>query len=312
VDRRQFLSSSARVFGAGVFLPWTRVWAEGAAADGQAPASDSFPDLVVARGGAKVATERALAAIGGMERFVQPGQVVVVKPNASFQTVPDMGATTHPEVLAAVLAACLEAGARRVLVVDHTMRKPERCFERTGTADTVAGFKGAKLVALDDPKHFREVEVEAGSALRKTEIAAVIQKADVFINLPTAKSHAATGVSFGFKNLMGLVWDRTRFHNDLDLHAGIADLGTVLRPQLTILDAVRILKTGGPTGPGDVQALDSVVAGVDPVAVDAYAVGLSAWNGQTYRPEQVAHLRHAASHGLGTLDLDTLRVQEVG
>jgi uncharacterized protein (DUF362 family) len=300
------------VVGAGVLFPWARAWAQRPAEQGQASSPDSFPDLVVARGGAKVATERALTAIGGMERFVRPGQVVIVKPNASFQTVPDMGATTHPEVLAAVLVACLEAGARRVLVVDHTMRKSERCFERNGTADTVAGFKEAKLVALDDPKHFREIEVGGASALRKTEIAAVVQKADVFINLPTAKSHTATGVSFGFKNLMGLVWDRTRFHNDLDLHAGIADLGTVLRPQLTILDAVRVLKTGGPTGPGDVQALDSVVAGVDPVAVDAYAVGLSVWNGQTYRPEQVAHLRHAASLGLGNLDLETLRVQEVG
>jgi uncharacterized protein (DUF362 family) len=246
-----------------------------------------------------------------MRRFVKPGHVVAIKPNASFETHPDLGATTHPDLLAAVLEACFEAEARRVLVVDHTMTQPERCFERSGAADAVSGFPKAKLVSLDSEKSYREVDVPAGKVLHTTQIPVVLQKADVFINLPTAKSHSATGMSLGLKNLMGLVWDRHCFHNDMDLHAAIADLGTVLRPHLTILDAMRILKTGGPRGPGQVDPFNGVVAGVDPVAVDAYGVGLSPWNGQTYRADQVAHLRHAARHGLGTLKLDTLWIEEL-
>ena len=97
----------------------------------------------------------------------------------------------------------------------------------------------------------------------------------------------------------------------MDLHLAIADLATVLRPQLTILDAMRILKPGGPSGPGAVDPYNGVIAGVDPVAVDAYGVGLSTWNGQTYRPNQLTHLRHAASHGLGTLEIGELRVEEL-
>jgi len=114
------------------------------------------------------------------------------------------------------------------------------------------------------------------------------------------------------KNLMGLIWDRQRFHHDMDLHQAVADLATVLRPQLTILDAIRILKTGGPAGPGDVETFDGVIAGVDPVAVDAYGVTLSTWNRQTLRPDQVGYIRHAAAHGVGTSTIDELEVVELG
>jgi uncharacterized protein (DUF362 family) len=278
---------------------------------GAAGAQVEYPDVVMAKGDPAEATRKALAEIGGMERFVRPNQVVVIKPNASFPREPDWGATTHPDVLAAVIEACLAAEARRVLVVDHTMVGAERCFKLSGTAEAVSGFKKAKLVSLDDKKAYREVEVPAGKALRSTEIPVVLQKADVFINLPTAKSHAATGVSLGLKNLMGLVWDRHRYHNEMDLHQAIADLGTVLRPQLTIIDAVRILKTGGPTGPGDVLDFGGVIAGTDPVAVDAYGAGLSSWNGRTYEPGHVTHLKHAYDHGLGEIRIEKLKISEL-
>ncbi len=310
MNRRRFLIRSAQIAGGSLLFPWTRLIAQPQTPDSTS-AVPAFPDLVLARGEVRTATHAAVEAIGGMRRFVAPGQVVVVKPNASFECPPDWGGTTHPDVLRGVIEECLEAGARRVLVVDHTMMGPASCFERTGTADAVSEFSDAKLVSLDDEKMYREVSVPAGQSLHKARIPAVLQKADVFINLPTAKSHQSTGVSFGLKNLMGLVWDRHRFHNRLDLHMAIADLATVLRPHLTILDAVRILKTGGPRGPGDVEPFDGVGAGTDPVAMDAYAVGLSTWNGRTYRPNQVAYIRHAEAHGLGTSKLESLTIREM-
>jgi uncharacterized protein (DUF362 family) len=97
----------------------------------------------------------------------------------------------------------------------------------------------------------------------------------------------------------------------MDLHVGIADLATILRPHLTILDAIHILKTGGPTGPGEVEEADIVIAGVDPVAVDAVGVGLSTWNRETLTPEAVGYIRHAAARGLGSMRLDTLRIADL-
>ncbi len=312
MKRRYFLSAGARLIGAGLLLPPARLL-DVAHADTPAEAGAADPpDLVLARGEPRSAVAAALAAVGGMERFVKPDQVVIVKPNASFPRPPELGATTHPDVLSAVIDACLGAGARRVLVVDHTMSDPQRCFQINGTEAAVAAFTKAKLVSLDKEKTYRPVAVPAGKALHETAIPAAVQKADVLINLPTAKSHSATGVSFGIKNLMGLIWNRECFHQDMDLHQGVADLATVLKPQLTILDAAVILKTGGPQGPGQTDPFGGVVVGTDPVAVDAYGTGLATWNSMTLRPEQVAYLRYAAEHGLGTLDLTSLRVEELG
>jgi uncharacterized protein (DUF362 family) len=325
MDRRRFLNRSARWLASGLLLPGAFLSADGILAsvpadpDTPSPGSspdtagqepNSFPDLVVAKGEPREATMKAIALIGGMARFVRSGQVVVLKPNAGFDAPPEWGATTHPEVVAAVIDACIQAGARRVLILDHTLHPSERCFKRTGLEAAVAAFPKAKLVSMDDPKAYVEIPVPSGVALRTTQIPLAVQKADLLINLPTAKSHSATGVSLGLKNLMGLVWDRRVFHQEIDLHQGIADLATVLRPQLTILAALRILKTGGPTGPGDVDPQNKVIAGIDPVAVDAFGVGLSTWNRETLRPDQVGYIRYAAQHGLGTMKLDSLRIVE--
>jgi uncharacterized protein (DUF362 family) len=269
------------------------------------------PDLVVAKGEPQAALTQALDAIGGMGRFVKANDVVVVKPNASFVAAPSWGATTHPDVLSAVVRASLDAGARRVLVVDHTMSAGERCFQRSGTTAAVGAFTKAKLVSLDEQKLYEEVVIPEARALHKTEIAKVVLKADVFINVPTAKAHAATEASFGLKNLMGLVWDRHTFHNDIDVHAGIADLATVLKPHLTILDAMNILKTRGPAGPGDTMSFGGLIVGTDPVAVDAYGVGLSTWNQQTYKPAHIDHIRLAAEQGVGCMDLESLNILEL-
>jgi uncharacterized protein (DUF362 family) len=302
VDRRRFLASGIGALGAGLVLgrasgPW---------------AQDAPPDLAVARGEARAAVGRALEALGGIGRFVQADQVVVIKPNASFEAPPAWGATTHPDVLGAVIEACLAAGARRVLVADHTMGNAERCFQRTGTAAAVAAFPKAKLVSLDDETAYAPIDVPAGRSLRRTQVPVLVQKADVLINLPKAKSHAATGVSLGLKNLMGLVWDRHVFHQSMDLHQGIADLATVLRPALTVLDATVVLKTGGPNGPGDTESPGMIVAGADPVAVDAYGAGLCAWNQRVYLPEQVEFIRRAVDLGLGRMKLDALRIAQIG
>jgi uncharacterized protein (DUF362 family) len=269
------------------------------------------PDLVLAKGEPHTALARALAAIGGMGRFVKAKDLVVVKPNASFVAAPTWGATTHPEVLSAVVRACLDAGARRVLVVDHTMAAGERCFQRSGTTAAVGAFTKAKLVSLDEQKLYEEVAIPEAKALHRTEIARAVLKADVFINVPTAKAHAATEASFGLKNLMGLVWDRHTFHNDMDVHTGIADLATVLKPHLTILDAMNILKTRGPAGPGDTVSFGGVIVGTDPVAVDAHGVGLSTWNQQTYTPAQIDHIRLTAERGVGRMDLESLNILEL-
>ena len=130
----------------------------------------------------------------------------------------------------------------------------------------------------------------------------------MLISLPVAKSHSATGVSLGIKGNLGLNWDRRWMHNSADFNQTIADLATIVRPDLTIVDAIRALTTRGPQGPGKVANLNTIVAGRDPVAVDSYAVSLTPWYNQSMAGKNVKHLLLASEMGLGEIDITKLNV----
>jgi uncharacterized protein (DUF362 family) len=107
---------------------------------------------------------------------------------------------------------------------------------------------------------------------------------------------------------MGLILDRYSFHSKYNINQALADLATVIKPQLTILDATRALVSGGPGGPGEVQKPNLIIAGIDPVAVDSYAVSIAPWYGQNFKGRQVEHLLVAHQRGLGKIDLEQLRI----
>jgi uncharacterized protein (DUF362 family) len=124
-------------------------------------------------------------------------------------------------------------------------------------------------------------------------------EADVHIALPVAKSHSGAGFTGAVKGQMGLIETRKPFHWRYDLHQAIADIGTHLRPQLCIMDALAIMATDGPRGPGEIIKADTLIAGTDPVAVDAAAVRLVPLHGKKVDPKRIRHLQAAASMGLG-------------
>ena len=270
-------------------------------------AKDDY-DLVVINGDPAAATRKALEAMGGISRFVKKGQRVVLKPNMSFNNPPDRASTTHPLVVATVAEACLEAGAQRVAVLDYPLRKGELCLERSGIRDACKSIKGVHVAALEERKFFREIRVPQGKVFDRVEVMNEALECDVLINLPQAKSHSATGVSLGIKGLMGLIWDRWSFHSKYDIDQALADLATVIKPQLTILDATRALVSGGPGGPGEVVKPNLIIAGIDPVAVDSYAVSIAPWYGQNFKGRQVKHLLMANQRGLGKVDLDQMKI----
>lgn len=266
------------------------------------------PDLAVISGDPAAATRKALETLGGMSRFVQKGQRVVLKPNMSFASGPDRASNTHPGVVLTVAQMCLEAGAERVMVLDYPLQTAELCLRRAGVADACKELKNVYVQTITDRKFFREVKVPQGKVLDKVEIMKEVLDSQVLISIPVAKSHSTTGVSMGIKGLMGLIWDRGSFHGRYNINQALADLATVLRPQLTVLDATRALTTGGPGGPGEVVRPNLVVAGIDPVAVDSYGVTVASWYGQQFKGRQVEHIMAAHQRGLGKIDLDQLKI----
>jgi uncharacterized protein (DUF362 family) len=265
-------------------------------------------DLVVISGDPVGATKKALEAMGGISRFVKKGQRVVLKPNMSFARTPEFSATTHPLVVATVAQACMNAGAQQVLVLDHTLHRAELCLERTGIQEACKNISGVHVLAIQERKFYREIKIPQGKVLERVEVIKEVLEAPVLINLPVAKSHSATGVSMGMKGLMGLIWDRESFHSQYNINQAIADLGTLIKPQLTILDATRALTSGGPGGPGEVKKPNLIIAGIDPVAVDSYGVSIVPWYGQNFKGRQVEHLLVAHQRGLGQIDIERLTV----
>ena len=269
------------------------------------------PGIVVATGSPAAATRAAVAALGGMERFVKRGNKVVIKPNMSFPNPPEWGTTTHPEVVRELTTLCIKAGAASVLVLDNPLRSAELCIERSGVRSVCAGIPQTRVESITQPDLFREVRVPKGKVLTSTMIMKQALDADVLITAPVAKSHSASGVSLALKGMMGLIYDRKTFHMDLDLNIAVVDLCTVLVPKLTLIDATRVLSDGGPGGPGKVISLNKIVASTDMVAADAMAVELCTWYGRKFKASQVKHIKEAHERGLGNMDTAGQVVKEV-
>lgn len=266
------------------------------------------PIIGVVHGDKSKLVAPAVDLLGGIKNFVKTGDVVCIKPNLSFASNTDCGATTSPGMVKQMVQLCLDAGAKKIFVVDHTIQDPILCVERSRIEEAIIDKK-VSLVTLQQERQYTEVEVPSGKQLSTIQIPKIIQDVDLLINMPTAKSHSATGVSLGIKNLMGLIWDRGYLHR-VNLHQAIAELATVIKPGLTVVDATRALTSGGPGGPGKTVILDTAVAGTDLVAVDSYTVGIAQWYKKSWTGNQVKYIKAAADLGLGEIDKARMQIKE--
>ncbi len=304
MDRRSFIRTGIGTVG-GLLLPWERHLASTSSVSSKAK-------VWIAEGLPQEAVRQLVKAVGGLEAIIPVNGVVLLKPNIAFPAPPEWGVTTDPEFLDAIIGTCFDAGARRVIVTDHPVgASPEKNLVRSGIGAVCDKWDNAKLLIPDGAQYYRPYEVPQGKALKTTQVLKSLDKVDLFINLPTAKHHSATGVSLGLKNLMGLIQDRVPFHSEFDLHQGIADLASVIRPGITFLDARYCLLSGGPTGPGQVEQAGKYLAGFDPVAVDAIGVEQARWEGRIQKGSGIPHLVKANELGLGEVRRDLIDVIEL-
>ncbi len=263
------------------------------------------PDLLVVQGAPpSELVKTAILGLGGIGRFVSRGAVVVVKPNIGWDRRPEYAATTNPEVVASVVRLCYEAGARSVKVFDRTCNDARRCYAQSGIGEAAAQ-EGADVSFMDERK-FKDFKI-GGMVLKKWSLYTEIFEADSIINIPVAKTHGLADLTMAMKNWMGVMggW-RGRIHQRLD--ESLVDLARVIKPTLTILDAVRILTANGPQGGSlkDVKTLNTIIAGVDQVTVDSYGATLFGMEGSS-----LGYLRLAQAEGLGNADLSRAKITRI-
>src|SRR5512142_2164123 len=248
----------------------------------------------------------ALAALGGIERFVRPGQDVIIKPNicVDYHTA-EFAATTNPQVVATLVTLCLGAGARRVRVMDMPFGgTPSTAYAISGIEEAVKAAGGE--MEIMSPVKFTEFDMPVGKDIKSWKSYRDIIETDVLSGVPIAKHHSLARLSIGSKNLLGLVGAPNQIHQNLAQR--IADLISVIRPTLTVIDAYRILMDHDPTGCSlnDVKQANTIIASHDLVAADSYGATLFGLTGA-----EIPYIKKSAEMGLGTMDLNSVKVEEV-
>ncbi|MEE4243514.1 MAG: DUF362 domain-containing protein [Desulfopila sp.] len=301
MNRRTFLQNALLwSAGAGVQVPLFHIPVKFAVAQSQ-------PEVAVVTGmDYEKLVHHLFTMLGGMEHFVKKGDTVVIKPNIGWDRNMEQAANTNPLVVRTMAELALAAGAERVKIFDRTCNEKRRCYVNSGMQQAIDDL-GDSRVRLEhiDTRKFLELDIKKGKSLTRWEVYRDALEADCYINVPIAKHHGLSRLTLGLKNSMGVIGgNRGSLH--FNLPQKLADLATVLRPTLTVVDATRILLRNGPQGGrlDDVKKIDTLIATTDPVAADAYATTLFG-----LRPDQIESTVAAYRMGLGEMDPAKMRIR---
>ena len=276
--------------------------------------NDECELAMVIGGEPDVMFQKAIAAFGGMGKFVKSGQKVVIKPNIGWDKTPELAANTNPILVAEMVKQCREAGASEVVVFDRTVDNWQNCYKSSGIEDAVKKAGGV-VVPSGSESDYEEVDLPEGISLKKAKIHKALINCDVWFNVPVLKTHGGAKLTISLKNYMGIVWDRRIFHN-IALHQCIADCATYeKKPALNIVDAYRAMKAGGPRGRSEADAvlLKGLIVSPDIVAADTAAMNLfnTISDAEKMDLDKVEHIKMAEKLGLGKTDLAKLKVERI-
>lgn len=242
------------------------------------------------------ATVKGIEAMGGISRFVKTNDTVLIKPNIGWDRAPEQAGNTNPQVVAALIDLSFQAGAKRVNIFDITCNDAKRCY-RTSGIEEAAKAHGANIYFPDEWNSV-EAHFDYASPLENWPILKDALECDVFINAPILKNHALTRLTLSMKNLMGICGgNRGIIHQNIGQK--LVDLTDFINPDLTVIDAYRVLMRNGPSGGNlaDVKRYDTIILSRDPVLADIYAarlVGIDPWT--------ISYLNAARERGFGVLD----------
>ena len=317
LGRREFLSRAGKA-GISIAAAGTVAYllydSEGPKPGGKAEELVTLPDfsipqiagqtISVVQGSDRVETlNKAIELLGGIERFVKPGETVAIKPNVAFASPPMLGATARPELVAEVVRLCYSRGkARQVIVADNPINDPASCFMLSGIGKA-ASEAGAKVIL---PKNhlFKNTTLAGGKLIKNWPIFfGPFEKIDKLIGIAPVKHHHRSGASMTMKNWYGLLGGRRNiFHQDINTI--IAELAMMVSPTLVILDGTEVMMTNGPTGGSisDLRRANTLIAGCDMVAADSYGCSLL-----DLKVSDLPYLAKAEKAGAGTTDYKSLK-----
>jgi uncharacterized protein (DUF362 family) len=270
--------------------------------------AQDFPDLVAVKGtDVKLMYKLALESLGGLGRFVKSGQTVLIKPNMGWAIGPQMAANTSPELMTCLIENALALGAKKVSVFDNTCDNWRSAYSDSGL-EQASKDAGAEVAPANQEKYFQTVAVPGAAHLKEISYHELYLEADVIINVPVLKHHGGAKMTAALKNLMGAVWDRWSMHRN-GLDETIPEVFLYKKPALNIVEAQRVMLSGGPRGHRDSKylAAQMLLASPDPVAVDSASAKIISEAGIS----EPGYIAQAAKIGVGVADLSSLNIQRL-
>jgi uncharacterized protein (DUF362 family) len=234
---------------------------------------------------------------------------VLIKPNLCLSQSNDTGVTTSIQTVEFFCQALIDEGVKKIIIADHTLGQTAD-FQASDWYELPKKYPEVKFVLANEERMFEPRTVE-GKLLKTIAVLKLLSRADLLLNIATAKHHSGTHVSLAVKNLMGCIWNRSDLHTKMDLHQAIGDLAISIRPTINIIDATRVLSTGGPVGPGRLLNENRLFASTDIVAVDSVVVSRYNFGGKSLPPNEIAHLQAAYQNGAGEIDLDKIKIERI-
>lgn len=232
-------------------------------------------------GQAEAKLREAVAALGGMERFVRPGERILLKANLLRAAPPESAICTHPAVAAAAAKLVAEAGGTAVITDSpggalHKEAVLRGLYEKTGMAQAAAA-SGAELCY---DASTRTVSLPAGRVLKQAEVIAPVAEADGVFDLPKLKTHVLMSMTGAVKNLFGVLPGLSKVgyhatHPSQEQFADVLlDLAEYVRPRLSIMDGVLAMEGDGPGASGTPRHAGVLLVSDSPLALDAAAAAL--------------------------------------
>lgn len=240
--------------------------------------------------------------LGGIEQLIPSNSRILLKPNLVIAKPNSTGATTSPLILDALIEYLMRTSPREIIIGESSQIGDDtmEAYKITGIQDVAHKWKATLL----DFKRDRQISLDVphGKVIKKVLVAETVKNVDYLINLPILKVHSQTRVTIGMKNLKGCIHDKekSRFHR-LNLHQCIADLNTVLVPDLTIVDAT-LCSFNWELG-GEPVRLNTILAGKNVLAVDIIAASMLG-----YGLDEITHLQLAAQAGLGPVNKEEIHI----
>jgi len=301
MHRREFLEKSLKFLITGAIALKTGGYGKIFALD-----NEKYDLVSVTGENIKKMFEEGIKFFGGIEKFVKRGMTVVVKPNIGWNAPPERAANTNPELVGEIVKSCLKAGAKKVFVFDHTCDPWQKTYTVSGIKDAVEKA-GGKILSANMQKDYVTAKIPMAKSLKSAKVFKLFLDADCVINVPILKDHRTTELTIGLKNLMGVVWDRWWWHAN-NLNQCIADFLALRKPDLTVIDAYRVLIQNGPRGisENDVIKKNTIIISKDSVAADAAACKLL-----NKIPEQIKHIQLAYEKNLGEINLKNLKIKRI-